>query len=94
MPDALYRPSCGSEGYAFIGRWCGSCRRDAAYRADEGDSCPIVAATLVLPANHPDYPREWIVAERGPVCTAWEPMPDDGTGRIEDIRQREMFDHA
>lgn len=86
----LYRPSHGTEGIAFTERWCGSCLRDAAFRADEGDSCLIVAMTMALEVSDPDYPREWIMGERGPICTAWEPMPDDGTGRLEDIRQGEM----
>ena len=86
----LYRPSCGTEGIAFTERWCGSCQRDAAFRADEGDSCLIAAMAVALNVTEPDYPREWVVAERGPICAAWEPMPDNGQGRLEDIRQTEM----
>lgn len=86
----LYRPSCGTEGAGFIERWCGSCQRDAAFRSDEGDSCPIVAATMVFAVTDAHYPREWIYGERGPICTAWEPLPDNGEGRLEDIRQKEL----
>lgn len=82
-----YRPANGSAGEAFIDRWCGSCQRDAAFRADEGDSCPIVAAALLFGVTAPEYPSEWIWAESGPVCAAWLPVaPGDG-GRIEDARQ-------
>lgn len=88
---ASYRPANGTEGEGFVARWCGKCARDAAFRADEGNSCQIVAATMAFGITDPQYPTEWIIGERGPVCTAWEPCPDDGVGRIEDIMQPEMF---
>jgi hypothetical protein len=87
----LYRPSSGTEGACFIERWCASCQRDEGFRLGEGDSCTIVAATLVFGIDDPEYPREWIMGERGPVCTAWEPLPDDGVGRLEDVRQGELL---
>lgn len=85
-----FRPSSGTEGACFVDRWCGSCQRDAAFLEGEGDSCPIVAASMIFAVTDPEYPDEWIMAERGPICTAWEPLPDDGVGRLEDIRQTEM----
>jgi hypothetical protein len=72
-PGTKYRPSNGTEGDGFIGDWCGRCKRDAAFRNDEGDSCPIVAATLALDVDDPEYPVEWVYDERGqPKCTAFE----------------------
>ncbi len=87
---ALYRPSCGSEGADFIHRWCYNCRRDAAFRNDEGDSCPIVANSLALAIDHKDYPREWTFDETGaPICTAFEderePPPQDPRAAIRDL---------
>ena len=83
-----YRPSCGTEGYAFIDRWCGRCRRDEDFRNGDGDSCPIVAATMIFGEDDPEYPAEWVMSDRGPICTAWEPT-DDVTP-IRDPAQMEM----
>ena len=72
-----YRPSNGAEGADFIGAWCGRCKRDAAYRAGTGDSCPIVASTMVYSVNDPNYPAEWVqndddVFGSSARCTAFE----------------------
>jgi hypothetical protein len=69
---APYRPSNGTEGIDFQARWCDRCKRDAAYRAGTGNSCPIVAATLAYNIDEPSYPKEWIRDETGPRCTAFE----------------------
>jgi len=94
MPD-LYRPSNGTEGSVFMERWCATCQRDAEFDDECGGAgCEIAAMALGFDIDAPEYPREWVVSERGPICTAWEPLPDNGTGRLEDIRQTEMFADA
>lgn len=75
-----YRPANGTEGDCFIEYWCGRCLRDQAYRDGTGDSCPIVAATLALNIDDPDYPKEWIQNEAfpySPRCTAFVAVGDD-----------------
>lgn len=94
MPD-LYRPANGCEGADFMDRWCASCRHDADYDDGlTGAGCEIAAMALAHYSTDPRYPREWIIGERGPICTAWTPLPDDGVGRLEDPRQTEMFADA
>lgn len=68
-----YRPSNGTEGEIFYGRWCAWCERDREYRdGGQGDPCPILTATYALSVNDPDYPREWREdGPRGPRCTAY-----------------------
>jgi hypothetical protein len=84
-----YRPSNGTEGDCFIESWCDRCKRDEAYRSGEGDSCPIVANTLALPIDDPEYPAEWTYAANGqPICTAFEEV---GTPDPPDPRQGDMF---
>jgi hypothetical protein len=70
-----YQPSNGFEGDLFMRDWCAMCQRDAAFRAnpDDADGCEIVAMTMALKVNDPDYPREWQYAADGqPICTAFE----------------------
>lgn len=71
-----YRPSNGSEGMDFTARFCDRCRRDQAFQDGTGDSCPIVAATVICDVDDPDYPKEWIEDEQGPRCTAFELIPE------------------
>lgn len=88
----LYRPSNGSEGMAFTDHWCGRCERDRAFREDEGDSCPIVAATMAFDVDDPEYPREWVYGARGPCCTAFvaEGQGAAPSETIHDARQAEL----
>jgi hypothetical protein len=58
-----YRPSNGAEGMDFIDRWCGRCLHDEAYRNGTGNSCPIVANSLVFGVDDPKYPKEWVQDE-------------------------------
>jgi hypothetical protein len=73
MAGKPYRPSNGTEGEIFMCGWCDRCERDRAYRNDEGDSCPIVAAAFAYSIGEPGYPKEWVYAADGggPVCTAF-----------------------
>jgi hypothetical protein len=86
----LFRPCNGTTGASFIEAWCGNCKRDVAFRNDEGDSCPIVAASLAFDIDHPEYPKEWTYGDDGsPICTAFEPIdaPDrqDPNASIRDL---------
>lgn len=61
-----YRPSNDSEGAAFVAGWCGSCEHGRPNR----EPCDIVARTMWLDVDHPDYPEEWQVCDEGAVCIA------------------------
>lgn len=82
-----YRPSNGTEGESFIEDWCGTCKRDKAFRdggmQDGSLGCPIVADTLMYDVDDPKYPKEWIMqwrkADDGEgycraICTAHDPL--------------------
>ena len=74
MPQIPYRPGSGTEGADFQGRFCKRCTKDS-----EDDFCPILGNAMILLADHPDYPPEWIEDDDGieeidgPRCTAFEP---------------------
>ena len=74
MRPTLYRPSNGTEGECFINDFCGMCERDK--DAEEGEGCPILAATMAYDVDDPKYPREWICTSNGPKCTAFIPLGD------------------
>jgi hypothetical protein len=69
----LYRPSNGTEGDLFYGRWCAGCERERAFREDErADGCAIFSETLITGVDDPEYPRQWRQdGPRGPRCTAF-----------------------
>jgi hypothetical protein len=58
-----YRPSNGTEGAAFMDRFCDRCKREAKYRrTDDGsDGCPIIAKTMGYDIDDPEYPSEWVI---------------------------------
>jgi hypothetical protein len=59
----------------FQERWCEQCKRDAAFRQDmeSDDGCQILAMTMAVDEDDPDYPKEWTFdAEGQPCCTAFE----------------------
>lgn len=61
-----YRPSNGTDGEWFMGRFCYRCCRD-----DEDNPCEILGNTLAgLPAV------EWVQDDRGPRCTAFADDPE------------------
>lgn len=57
-----YRPSNGTEGYAFIETHCAKCVKD------RNEDCPILASSLAG-----DGPKEWVEVDDGPMCTAYAP---------------------
>lgn len=69
-----YQPGGGLEGAVFMARFCDLCARDAAFRDGTGDSCPIVANTMVYDEDDAEYPVEWRQdGPEGPRCTAFQP---------------------
>jgi hypothetical protein len=88
----LYRPSNGSEGDGFYSKWCARCERDRGFREIADDcGCLILAMTLALDTDHPDYPREWVEhPTEGPKCTAFV---EEG-GRVPTDREVEAMGQA
>lgn len=72
-----YQPSSGTEGAIFQSAYCNQCVKDRPARMGQwGDSCPIIANSMVYNTSDPEYPTEWIYGEDGqPTCTAFEKDP-------------------
>lgn len=73
-----YRPTSGSEGLSFTGKFCDHCKREAKYReTDDGDdACPIQTAAMSFESFEPEYPKEWVQdddAGSNARCTAFQP---------------------
>jgi len=83
----LYRPSNGTEGEAFISRWCDNCMREG----DELAPCHILTATLIFPVTAPEYASQWVRTPAGPRCTAFAPRDGQEQGAMFDDRQLEIF---
>lgn len=67
-----YRPSNGSEGEYFMGRFCYRCSK----AGDDELGCDIVMNTMCFSVDDEEYPREWIYDTEGkPTCTAFEKVP-------------------
>lgn len=78
--EKLYRPSNGSEGECFMAEFCHRCKHDAKFRLtrDGKDGCQILADSLFLGVDDPNYPREWRYdANDRPTCTAFLDEGDD-----------------
>lgn len=71
-----YRPSNGTEGEGFIGKWCENCTRDIQAQRHENyeKGCPILAASFRFHIGEEGYPKEWQWIENSPVCTAFKPL--------------------
>lgn len=65
LPNTLhgepYMPCNGSEGAAFINRWCQSCQHDV------NENCQIL--TLMLSG---EQQKEWVFFENKPICTSYK----------------------
>ena len=64
-----YRPSNGTEGEIFEGQWCSQCHHQK--------RCGIFVYAMAFEVDHPNYPHELRIDERGqPECTNFkEPVP-------------------
>jgi hypothetical protein len=74
MATEPYRPSNGTEGLIFMGRFCGRCERDRAYREDpeHNEGCPLIAYALAFEIDHPKYPKEWVRdVDSDPTLIGW-----------------------
>ena len=79
-----YRPSNGTEGEGFFGRFCANCWRDRVYRESDGErgrGCPILARSLAFELEDPRYPKEWVRDDDGARCTAFAPMDEPAPSR-------------
>lgn len=71
-----YQPSNGSEGCAFMDKFCEHCVHEKfSHTGDRNDKCcDILSRSMAYDIDHPKYPEEWIYPESGsPVCTAHVP---------------------
>lgn len=85
----LYQPSNGFEGEIFMGRWCEACTKDNLDPNTGEGGCPIIAYTMALDIDDPDYPREWrLDAEGAPTCTAFE----DEEAKVAREKRRRRWD--
>lgn len=78
-PAGPYRPSNGTEGFAFFASWCCLCARDKAMRegcdvadCDDDERCELIAASMAHAITDPEYPKAWQYGTDGqPCCTAY-----------------------
>ena len=76
-----YCPSNGTEGDAFMSKWCGECKHlgDVGWEdavellCQDKEPCPILGASFNHRPGQKGYPREWCYNDAGvPICTAFE----------------------
>ena len=82
-----YQPSNGTDGCAFVERFCEHCIHEKFIHTQKGDDkkCNIFTKTLVYDVKDKEYPKEWVYDENdNPTCTAWVKwdwgMDDDENG--------------
>jgi len=67
-----YRPSNGTEGALFMGRFCDQCTEDNLNDIGEG-GCKIILLSMSFDVDESGYPKEWVYDKDGqPICTAWK----------------------
>lgn len=76
-----YQPSNGTEGEAFMERFCYRCKRDLEFQLDQNaEGCPIIVASMAFDPGEDGYPPEWIQDTgdglSNPRCTAFVPIED------------------
>lgn len=67
-----YRPSNGTEGRIFTGKFCDRCKHDNYTDEKPEDGCEILVMTLGYGIKDEEYPKEWVKDSDGPRCTAFE----------------------
>lgn len=84
-----FQPSNHTVGDSFIHDWCGSCVRG---QVNDTEPCDILARTMWLKVEDPEYPQEWQYNAQGnPVCTAYtEPVQPTAQARCK--HTVDMFD--
>lgn len=74
-----YQPSNGDEGEQFMGMWCHNCTKDNLDDDTGEGGCSIIAYTMALKVDDPDYPKEWVYGPEGqPLCTAFDERLEPG----------------
>jgi hypothetical protein len=79
-----YRPSNGTEGWAFASNWCARCTRDKLHNSTvafedytDDDLCKIYNDATFYSPGDDKYPPEWRYNSSGePCCTAYAPLQD------------------
>lgn len=86
----LYRPCNGSEGDWFRAQFCDECQRD---RPEVEQYCEILGLTFLHDTDEPEYPKQWVVENDKPRCTAFWPngVADDPVRIVNDDRTIDMF---
>lgn len=91
-----YQPSNGTEGYAFIDKWCGNCERDKCQNGSipmnecrDDDFCEILGRTMMCSISDQNYPKEWIRDESGSRCTAFVNVGEQVP--VRDMQTIDMF---
>jgi len=66
-----YYPSNGTEGVAFMDRFCDRCVYDKHYQdtKEAGTGCYILRNSMVYDQKDTHYPTQWRVIEGSPTCT-------------------------
>ena len=68
-----YRPSNGTEGMAFIERFCDRCVKSEGDKEKQQSGCEILMLTMMFSLDDPEYPKEWIYdTDDDTCCTAFE----------------------
>src|SRR5688572_20466673 len=92
-----YRPSNGSEGCWFMGKFCENCKHEKfSHTQKDGDKqCDILNRTMMHDVDDPEYPSEWTYTEVDtPTCTAfsfWN-WRDKHTGELIEPEEPEPID--
>lgn len=71
-----YRPSNGTEGECFMGKWCAHCILDA-YGTDDDEDPNAPTCSILCNALAGLQPDEWIEDSKGPRCLAFADRPPD-----------------
>ncbi len=72
MSTKPYRPSNGTEGMRFQAQFCERCTREGDWRKHE--YCEILSNTMAFKVTEEGYPKEWVIEDGKPKCTAFDPV--------------------
>lgn len=70
-----YRPSNGSEGECFIGKFCENCIHEKFIHTQNMDDkkCNILTHSMCFGTDDAEYPKEWMYDENDrPTCTNYK----------------------
>ena len=85
MKEKLYRPSNGTEGDYFMGKFCYQCIHDNPDYNVSAPRCDIMTATMCYDINDKEYPKEWTYDDNNePICTKFVKWDWDNDGSPND----------